>query len=430
MKILPWPDFKGYRNIELGLTRVYDLLDRLDNPQNNLPPTIHIAGTNGKGSTLSFLRQIFTEAGYSAHIYTSPHLVNFNERIVLSGAEISDDFLSQCLLECKKASEKSPKIEVTFFEGITAAAFLAFSKIKADVLLLETGMGGRLDATNILPKVLCSIITPIAFDHTDFLGKTLQKIAFEKAGIIKKNCPVIVGKQKKLALKTIVKQASLKNSEIKIFNQNWKIKKKKNEFLFSGLGKKFKLPLPSLQGDHQIENSSVAITTILSQKKFKITKNHIKSALTKTFWQARLQKITSGKFFQILPKNYELYLDGSHNLQGASTVKKFLESKKDKKIFVIFSMLQDKNCEGFLQKISPIINQLIALEIPNETKSYKKEEIVKIAKKIQIKSISADNFNEAFSKILSKNKKREDSIILVCGSLYLAGSFLELNQDL
>ena len=188
--------------------------------------------------------------------------------------------------------------------------------------------------------------------------------------------------------------------------------------------------MPSLQGDHQIENSSVAITTILSQKKFKITKNHIKSALTKTFWQARLQKITSGKFFQILPKNYELYLDGSHNLQGASTVKKFLESKKDKKIFVIFSMLQDKNCEGFLQKISPIINQLIALEIPNETKSYQKEEIVKIAKKLQIQSMSADNFNEAFSKILSKNEKEKDSIILVCGSLYLAGSFLERNQDL
>lgn len=430
MRIPPWPDFKGYRNIELGLIRVYDLLDRLGNPQNNLPPTIHIAGTNGKGSTLSFLRQIFTEAGYSTHIYTSPHLVNFNERIVLAGAEISDDFLSKCLLECKKAAEKSPKIEVTFFEGITAAAFLAFSKVKADVLLLETGMGGRLDATNILPKVLCSIITPIAFDHTDFLGKTLQKIAFEKAGIIKKNCPVIIGKQRKSALETIVKQALSKNSEIKIFNQDWKIKKNKSSFLFSGFGKEFKLPLPSLSGDHQIENASVAIATILSQKKFKITKNHIKSALTKTFWQARLQKITSGKFFKILPKNYQLYLDGSHNLQGSTTIKKFLKSKKDQEIFVIFSMLQDKNCEGFLQKISPEINQLIALEIPNEAKSYKKEEIVKIAKKLQIKSISANNFNEAFSKILSVNKTGKDAIILVCGSLYLAGSFLEQNQEL
>ncbi len=150
-----WPDFSGYRNIELGLSRVYKLLERLDNPHLKIPPTIHLAGTNGKGSTLSFLKEIFTENGYKVHTYTSPHLVNFNERIVLAGEEISDSFLTEILNECKKAAEKSPAIPVTFFEGITVAAFLAFSRIEADILLLETGMGGRLDATNVLPKVLC-----------------------------------------------------------------------------------------------------------------------------------------------------------------------------------------------------------------------------------------------------------------------------------
>jgi len=270
MKFPFWPDFTGYRNIDLGLSRVYQLLARLDNPQNKIPPTIHIAGTNGKGSTLAFLQQIFVENGYLVHSYTSPHLVNFNERIILNGKEISDDFLNEILIECKAAAEKSPLIPVTFFEGITVAAFLAFSRVKADLLLLETGMGGRLDATNILPEVLCSIITPIAFDHTDFLGKTLSKIAFEKSGIIKKNCPVIIAKQKVSALKTIEKQAFAMKSKTKIFNRDFKIKKEKNGFLFEMSGKKISFPSPSLVGDHQIENAATSIVAALTQKKFSL----------------------------------------------------------------------------------------------------------------------------------------------------------------
>lgn len=432
MKIPFWPDFKGYRNIELGLSRICELLERLDNPHLNLPPTIHIAGTNGKGSTLSFLNNIFTNAGYLTHTYTSPHLVNFNERITLAGPknsrEISDDFLNECLLTCKKAAEKSPKIEVTFFEGITAAAFLAFSRIKADILLLETGMGGRLDATNVLPKVLCSIITPIAFDHTDFLGKTLAKIAFEKAGIIKKNCPTIIAKQKPTALLAIEKQAAKLNSKTQIFNKDFTIKIKPDSWQYQFLNHKFTLPKPSLSGNHQLENAANAITATLLQKEFIITETHIKSALIKTFWPARLQKITSGKFFNILPQNFNLYLDGSHNLQGAATIKKFLEQEKEKeknkKIFVIFSMLKDKNCNGFLKKISKEIDHLVAIPIANELKSRSSAEINEIAKKNKISCDEAKDFNEAFENILSSNKSGEPAMILICGSLYLAGNFL------
>ncbi len=427
MKFPIWPDFKGYRNIELGLSRVYELLARLDNPQNKIPPTIHLAGTNGKGSTLSFLRSIFTESGHKVHTYTSPHLVNFNERIVLAGTEISDNFLNECLLECKKAAEKSPSIEVTFFEGITVAAFLAFSRVPADVLLLETGLGGRLDATNILPQVLCSIITPIAFDHEDFLGKTLAKIAFEKAGITKKNCPVIIGRQKPSALQTIEDQALTMNSPTKIFGQDWKIKKEKGGFLFTGMGQKISLPLPSLAGEHQIENASTAIAAALTQQKFKIGENHIKAALSKTFWPARLQKIESGKFFELLPKNCDLYLDGSHNLQGAATIEKFLKSQKGKRIFVIFSMLEDKNCAGFLQKIAANIDHLIALTIPDEPKSRQAQDIAVIAKELGIKSMWKRNFDAAFEEILLLKESEEEALVLVCGSLYLAGSFLELS---
>lgn len=404
MSQLPfWPNPQGYRNIELGLSRVYSLLARLGNPHLKLPPTIHIAGTNGKGSTLSFLRAIFLEAGLKIHTYTSPHLVNFNERIVLSGTEISDNFLNEILAECKKAAEQKPEITVTYFEGITVAAFLAFSRIKADVLLLETGMGGRLDATNVLPEVLCSIITPIAFDHEEFLGKTLKKIAFEKAGIIKKNCPLVIAKQKESAFKVIKEQAQKMNCEIV---RSDKIKKQK-------LG---------LLGEYQKINAATAVAAVKSQKKFQISEEQIKKGLEKAFWPARLQKILSGKFFS---KNYELYLDGSHNLQGATTIGNFLSKAKNKKIIVIFSMLKDKNCEGFLKKISNKIDELIALEIPNEPKSRKAEEIYEIAKILKIKSTKATNLEDAFNKI----KDRKNTLVIVCGSLYLAGEFLLQNQQ-
>ncbi|MBM5781967.1 MAG: bifunctional folylpolyglutamate synthase/dihydrofolate synthase [Pelagibacterales bacterium] len=428
-KIPFWPNLRGYREIDLGLSRVYDLLARLDDPHLKLPPTIHIAGTNGKGSTLSFLKTIFEESGLKVHSYTSPHLVYFNERIKLAGVEISDQFLNEILRECQKAAERKPQIDITFFEGITVAAFLAFSKVKADILLLETGMGGKLDATNVLDEVLCSIITPISFDHTDFLGNTLDKIASEKAGIIKNNCPTFIGKQKSLALKTITNKAHQQKSETFIFNQNWKINKYNNHFLFDGFGRKYKLPIPSLQGEHQLENASLAIAVALNQNKFQISEENIKSALTKTFWPARLQKIEKGKFHKILPNNCEIYLDGSHNHQGSQTIYKFLEKQKNKKIFVIFAMLQDKDCNKFLEKIGPKIDHLFALEIANEAKSRKSEEIARIAKSFKIKTQISQNFEDSFANICSMIKNNEENLILICGSLYLAGSFLEQNHD-
>lgn len=405
MRLPSWPDPQSYSHIDLGLDRVFELLARLDNPHLKIPPTIHIAGTNGKGSTLAFLRAIFTEAGFKIHSYTSPHLVNFNERISLAGSEISDEFLEKVLAECKTAAEKFPQIFVTFFEGVTVAAFLAFSRVKADLLLLETGMGGRLDATNVLPEVLCSVITPIDFDHEEFLGKTLTKIAREKAGIIKKNCPVIVGKQKVEVLRVIEGKASSMRCEMK----NYELGIRSYEL--------------GLVGKYQRDNAALAVAAALTQKKFLITEKQICDGLKKAVWPARLEKISAGKFFTMMPKSCELYLDGSHNLQGVQTVKEFLKEQKKKKIIVIFSMLKDKNCEGFLRKIAPQIDQLIAITIPNETRSRKASEINEIAKKIGINSDVAENFTGALEKI----KGDEDAVVLVCGSLYLAGEFLREN---
>lgn len=416
MKSLFWPPPSTYRDIDLGLDRVELLLKRLNNPHLKIPPTIHIAGTNGKGSTLAFLRAIFVESGLRVHAYTSPHLVNFNERIILANQEISDDFFNEVLLETKVASEIAPQIPVTFFEGITVAAFLAFSKIDADVLLLEVGMGGRLDATNVLKEVLCSVITPIALDHQDFLGDDLTKIAFEKAGIIKENCPVIIGRQDAEVLSVLINQANKLNAKI---NQNYKISVNKDSWFFNDL----ELPFPSLIGAHQIENAALAIAAVM-QTGFKITPEIIKAAIVKTNWSARLQKITEGRFLEKVTKNSELYLDGSHNLQGAATVLEFLEKQKDKKIIVIFSMLKDKDCEGFLKIIAGKIDKLIAMEIPREPKSRSAGEIKDIATKLLIRNAKGvKGFDDAFDEISGE----KDALILICGSLYLAGVFLEEN---
>ena len=411
MKLPAWPNDHHSNYIDLDLSRILALLERLGNPHLKLPPAIHLAGTNGKGSTLSFLRAIFEESGLKVHGYISPHLVNFNERINLAGVEISDDFLQKILDECQAAASKKPEISVTFFEGTTAAAFLAFSRCKADLLLLETGMGGRLDATNILPKVLCSIITPIDFDHQEFLGKTLPKIAAEKAGIIKKNCPVIIGKQKAAALRVLENKAREMGCEVKIFGRDFT--KIKNSI--------------SLEGEHQLENAAVAACAALTQKKFKVTQKQISAALEKTFWPGRLEKISRGKFFEKLPKSCELYLDGSHNLQGATTVRKFLASKKNCQKIVIFSMVKDKDCAGFLQKLSGKVDLLIAVEIAGFARSRSAEEIKKIAKDCGINSTTAKNFDEAFAKISKNVKAAEGALALVCGSLYLAGKFIEEN---
>ncbi len=410
-----WPDPSTYRNIELGLHRVYQLLARLNNPHLKLPPTIHIAGTNGKGSTLAYLRSIFEDAGLKVHCYISPHLVQFNERIILAGREIEDDFLNDILQQCKQAAEIEPKINITFFEGITVAAFLAFTKIKADILLLETGMGGRLDATNVIENPLATIITPIAFDHTEFLGKTLSKIAFEKAGIIKPNCPVIVGKQKSSALKVIKEVALKNNSKVLIVDKNLNLK-----------------TTPSLSGKHQIDNAKTAITAISAQKQFKISAQNIVSGLQKATWKARLQKINDGKFPKILPNNFELILDGGHNKAGAKTISNWLGNKTKTKNYLICAMLKDKDSLGFLKQLAKQTELLIGLEIAGEKSSKTAAEIIQIAQSLNIKSQASLGFIDAIEEVKkyhNKNYLNAAARIIVCGSLYLAGKFLKENES-
>jgi dihydrofolate synthase/folylpolyglutamate synthase len=440
MKLPSWPDPTKHKIIDLGLDRVYELLARLDNPHLKLPPTIHVAGTNGKGSTIAFLNAILAEAGYICHRYTSPHLVDFNERIIIAGKQISDQYLNELLKECKNAALKKPEIEVTFFEGTTIAAFLAFSRIKADVLLLETGMGGRLDATNCLPEVLASIITPISIDHQEFLGKTLKKITNEKAGIIKDNCPVIISKQKKSVTKQLKEVALKKNSPIKSYQEDWKIKKYQDHFVINSLSnplaygkiKKLKLPLPSLAGNHQLYNASTAIMALLSQNKLPITEEQIKKAIPKATWPARLEKITKGKFFNILSKNFgnnfELILDGSHNEDGSKTIKSWIANQPQTITYLIFGMLKNRSCKKFLINFKDQINHLFAVKIDGEDNSRTAEEIAEISKLIGINSSAASDIEDAINKITKLHNLNKNCRIIICGSLYLAGVFLNKNN--
>lgn len=416
MKLPKWPDPHYFHHINLGLERIFELLKRLDNPHLKMPPTIHIAGTNGKGSTLAFLKNIFCEAGYKVHRYTSPHLVEFNERIEICGEKIDDNFLNEVLEKCRQACEISPKIDITFFEATTAVAFLAFSQIEADILLLETGMGGEFDATNVLPQVLCSIITTISLDHQEFLGTTIEKIAEAKAGIIKKNCPIICVDQNPQVLDLIQLKASNLDAEF-INSKNF----------FNNLNFDFKALKIPLIGSHQIENAKLAISCVKHQNHFKISDENIKNGIEKTRWKARLEKIEDGIFVQKLPQNFQLYLDGSHNPQGGTTIAEFLENFSDYQKIVIFQMLKDKNCEEFLKIIGTKIDKLLICKIASDSRFRSPQNILEIAQNLQINSKIIENFADGFEKI-QQEFSSQPTLILICGSLYFAAEFLMENQ--
>ena len=455
MNLPNWPAMIGSRDIKLGLDRVLSLLARLDNPHLKLPPTIHIAGTNGKGSTLAFLQAIFQDANYKVHKYTSPHLLRFNERIILADKIVSYSYLKKIINECKKAANQSPKIELTFFEGITVAAFLAFSRVKADVLLLETGMGGRLDATNVVKDPFLNIITPISYDHSEFLGNNIADIAGEKAGIIKENAKVVVSRQDVEALEVIERKAlSYKNAPIFRFGKHFEVKIATNKFKFFIANKEISLPLPNLKGDHQIENAATAIAATYLQNKFKIDINNVRNGLRKVNWPGRIEKITSGKIYKLLPKNYELYIDCGHNAAGAKTISswvlkdniKFIrEGKKKPNTYLICSMLKSKDIAGFFKYISGVVDFVVAAPVENETRSENPSIIAKYAIDNGIKATYSNDFEQSvkyikaihnnsvinkknlLKKALLKKQNQDPARIIICGSLFLVGEFLSEN---
>jgi len=409
--------------IDLSLNRIYRLLKDLGDPHLKLPPTVHVAGTNGKGSTIAFLNCILEYGGLNVHAYTSPHLVNFNERIRINGKLITDKFLFESLLEVEKINNKK---EITFFEFTTAAAFLAFSRVKADILLLEVGLGGRLDATNVVPNILASIITRISFDHEHFLGNTLDLIAREKCGIIKKETPVIALHQEKTITQIIEKTAKKLNAPLALID--------KKDFIFGEKQFSFKFndkiivsPLPYLRGKHQYENSALALTclNIVSQKLNMSNLSKSINGLKKVRWPGRSQFLDSGKLIKTINKKQRLIvLDGAHNALGAKALKDVLKESSGRWL-LIFGYLKTRKPEEFLEELRCISSEIITVNIPEQKESYSSKNLLKIAKKTGFSGYASTSIIDALNKAGKSNLS-----ICICGSLYLAGKILSLNETI
>ena len=409
--------------IDLKLDRMFRILNDLGNPHLSLPPTIHIAGTNGKGSTVAFLRSMLENNDLLVHTYTSPHLVRFNERIRLNGKLISDDFLYKTLVKVDKINNGK---EITFFEITTAAALLAFSSIKADIFLLEVGLGGRLDATNVIPNIIASIITEISFDHEHFLGTTLSSITKEKCGIIKNNTPVLTINNKKEIKKEIEIVSQKRDAELFIINKD-KFKINKKNFSFNLNNKEINVPKPPLIGDHQLHNCALAVASLIliSKKIDKINLSECFNGLKFTSWPARAQILNSGKLVnKISDKRRIFMLDGAHNISGAKALRDAL-SKIDNNWVLIFGYLKTRRPEDYLHEMYTISKNIITIRIPGDVDCFSPSELSKIAKNQGYNTNKADSIVEAIN--IAQNNSLN---ICLCGSLYLAGSFLSLNKTI
>ena len=395
--------------IDLSLLRIKKLLTKLDNPHLKLPPCIHIAGTNGKGSTLSLIKSIMSESNYKVHAYISPHLEKINERFIISNKKISNEKLFKALKYVKKMNNDK---SITFYEITTAAAFYLFNNHKADFILLETGLGGRLDATNVLDQSLISIITPIGLDHEEYLGKSINKILNEKLGIIKKNSTIISSKQNNIIQKKICIYAKKNKNKIISYGSDWKVEKiSKKYFYIQKKEKKTKYKIPSLLGEHQIYNASTAITTInyLIEKGYQFKKININKGLINVKWPCRLEIIKNKKPIIII--------DGAHNKDGAIILRKFI-LKSNFKTWIILGMINTKNIILYLKQLRKCVHGISAITIPEEKNSFTNFEIKQYCDRLNIFCLLEKNPKEALKKII--NNYNMDQIIIT-GSLYLAG---------
>ncbi|MFT7045023.1 MAG: dihydrofolate synthase/folylpolyglutamate synthase, partial [Celeribacter sp.] len=345
--------------IDLVLDRVWRLLDALDNPQNKLPPVIHIAGTNGKGSTQAMIRAGLEGAGKSVHAYTSPHLARFHERIRLAGDLISEDALQAILEDCERANGDAP---ITYFEITTVAGLLAFSRTPADYTLLEVGLGGRLDATNVIDKPALTVITPISIDHTQFLGDTIEAIAGEKAGIIKRGVPCVVGPQPEAALEVIERQAMRLGAPLLVYGQHWHVTEEHGRLIYQDETGLRDLPLPNLIGKHQIENAGMAIAAL---RHLEMGDAALDAAMSHVIWPARMQKLKTGPLIDAAPAG-EIWLDGGHNPAAGLALAEAMDRLPKRPTYLICGMLNTKDIAGYLRPLARHAETLIAVSIPDE----------------------------------------------------------------
>ncbi len=402
--------------IDLTLDRVHRLLAALGHPERAIPPVIHVAGTNGKGSTQAMIRAGLEAGGDRVHAYTSPHLARFHERIRLAGTLISEPALTALLDECV---DKNGPDEITFFEITTCAAFLAFARSPADWTLLEVGLGGRLDATNVITPRL-SIITPVSMDHEAFLGDTLAKIAAEKAGIIKRGVPVIVGPQHPDGLEVIEATAARLGAPVLAFGQHWNAWEERGRMIYQDENGLLDLPLPNLPGPHQIQNAGAAITALRFLGRDELACD---AAVTRAFWPARMQRLTQGPLVDLAP-SVELWLDGGHNPAGGEAVASTLARMPARPTHLICGMLNTKDVTGYMRPLAGQVTRLHAVSIPGEKNTLSAEVTRDAALSVGIDAVAADTVAAALASVVAQTPTAR---VLICGSLYLAGAILREN---
>ena len=422
------------KKIDLSLDRLHAFLAKIGNPHLKLPPVIHAAGTNGKGSTLAALRAFLEGAGKKVHFYSSPHLVHPTERIYLAGRFISTEELLGVLQECLRANDGAP---ITFFEITTAAAMLVMSRTPADYCLLETGMGGRLDATNVVPRPACTVITSISYDHTEFLGSSLEQIAREKAGIMKPGVPCVISAQSDDTLRAgvmeVFHQISTELSPKALlfeFGADWSIDPLEGRFTWRFKNEDFTFPAPNLMGDHQFRNIGAALTVLRLIEPDLFNPEKLSTALGQINWPGRLQKLAQHPFCAILPEGSDLLLDGGHNEDAALILADQAArwaKQDDLPLNLVVAMVRRKDPAAFLKPLLPYARSLTLTTIEGEEEMYAPEDLAKTARNLGFMNVSTAPEPQQAIRSISKQLGNTPSRVLICGSLYLAGDVLKKN---
>jgi dihydrofolate synthase/folylpolyglutamate synthase len=417
------------KKIDLSLGRVERLLEALGRPDLALPPVIHVAGTNGKGSTLAFLRAMLEAAGARVHVYTSPHLLRFNERIRLAadggGKLVEDEALRETLELCERANGAKP---ITFFEITTAAAFHLFSKTPADWLLLETGLGGRFDATNVIRTPKASIVTSVSLDHTEFLGATIEKIAYEKAGIFKRGVPAIIGFQPDGARTVLVREARRVGAPLIVAEEDFHIFEENGRLVFEDGRALLDLPAPRLPGRHQHRNAAAAIAALRAVIP-EFPTEAIEAGLIRAQWPARLQRLARGRVVELAPPGAEIWVDGGHNEDGGRVLAEAMaefEEKEPRPLALVCGAQTTKDIVAMLRHFVGLVREVVAVPVEGEHKCWPPQEVAAAARAQGMSAQAAESLEEALA-LLRKTPFSRAPRVLIAGSLYLAAGALALN---
>jgi len=411
----------------LGLERIHRLLARLGNPQDGLPPVFHVAGTNGKGSTCAYLRACLEAAGHKVHVYTSPHLVNFNERIRVAGRLIADETLAALLSEVLDANGDD---EISFFEATTAAAFLAFSRNPADACVIEVGLGGRLDATNVLTSPAACGIAQLGVDHQAFLGDTIEQIAAEKAGIAKPGVPIILSRYTE-KLRDIVIDTARAAGAVPVDRGNgWDIAAYRGSLHYRDAEGLVELPLPRLAGTHQVDNAGLAIAMLRHQKVLSVPVSALKAGLGWADWPARLQRLEKGPLRDILPDGASLWLDGVHNPAAARMIADSLREMAvdDQPVLMVIGILDNKDAGGILKPFADLVTGIYTVPVPDRG-SHTPQALADVARAHGLHAIACTDVADALGRIARAADPQRPPLVLIGGSLYLAGEVLRDNRQ-